>query len=201
MATNDDHGQQLLDACRAIGIRVPDQVAVVGVNNDEFLCNLSHPPLSSIEVNMHAVGYQAAAILDRLMSGQPVADRLIRCLPRRVVSRASSDIHMFGDPDFDAALAFIRRNACERITVADVVGHLNISRRVVERRFQAFLGRSPNDEIVRVRLERAKQLLTETDLSIAEVSHQIGFASASYLCQVFRRQLGVSPAEFRGTSG
>jgi LacI family transcriptional regulator len=200
MATNDDHGQQLLDACRAIGVRVPDQVAVISVNNDEFLCNLSHPPLSSIEMDMHGVGYQAAAILDRLMSGHRVADPLIPCLPRRLVPRASSDIRMFGDPDFETALAFIRRNACDGIRVADVVEHLNVSRRVLERRFQAFLGRTPNDEIVRVRLERVKQLLTETDLSIAEISHQVGFASASYLCQVFRRQLEISPAEFRGTS-
>jgi LacI family transcriptional regulator len=200
LAANDDHGQQLLDACQSMRIRVPDQVAVIGVNNDEFLCNLSHPPLSSIDVNLHGVGYRAAAMLDRLMAGQEVPDPLIRCLPRRVVPRASTDIHMFGDPDFEAALAFIRRSACNGITVPDVAGYLNISRRVLERRFQTFLGRSPNDEIVRVRLERSKELLAGTNLTIAEISERIGFGTASYLCQVFRRRLGFSPAEFRGTT-
>jgi LacI family transcriptional regulator len=198
MAANDDHGQQLLDACQIMKIRVPDQVAVVGVNNDEFLCNLSHPPLSSIDVDLHGVGYRAAAMLDRLMNGSEVADPLIPCLPRRVVPRASTDIRMFGDPDFEAALSYIRRRACGNITVADVAGYLNISRRALERRFQAYLGRSPNNEIVQVRLERAKQLLAETDLTVGDIAGRSGFATASYLCQLFRQRIGVSPAEFRG---
>jgi LacI family transcriptional regulator len=198
MAANDDHGQQLLDACQNMKIRVPDQVAVVGVNNDEFLCNLSHPPLSSIDVDLHGVGYRAAAMLDSLMDGHKVAEPLIRCLPRRVVARASTDIRMFGDPDFEAALSFIRRHACGTITVADVASYLNLSRRTLERRFQVLLNRSPNDEIVRVRLERAKQLLAETELTISDVAERIGFATASYLCQIFHRRIGVSPAEFRG---
>jgi LacI family transcriptional regulator len=200
MAANDDHGQQLLDVCQNMQIRVPDQVAVIGVNNDEFLCNLSYPPLSSIDVDLHGVGYRAAAMLDRLMAGQKVASPLIPCLPRRVVPRASTDIRMFGDPDFEAALSFIRRRACGKITVPEITKYLHVSRRVLERRFQTFLGRSPNDEIVRVRVERAKQLLAETGLTIAEIAAQVGFATASYLCQVFRRHVGVSPAEFRGTA-
>jgi LacI family transcriptional regulator len=200
MAANDDHGQQLLDACQVMQIRVPDQVAVIGVDNDEFLCNLSHPPLSSIEINLHGAGYQAAATLNRLMSGQTVRDPTIRCLPRRVAPRASTDIRMFGDPDFEAALSYIRQNACQGIDVGDVVRRLSVSRRVLERRFQALLGRSPNSEIVRVRLERAKELLAETQLPISEIAQRVGFASASYLCHVFRAQLGTSLGEFRGTA-
>jgi LacI family transcriptional regulator len=107
---------------------------------------------------------------------------------------------MFGDPDFEAGLSFIRRRACGKITVVDVADHLHISRRALERRFQAFLSRSPNDEIVRVRLERAKQLLAESELTLTDVAEQVGFATASYLCQVFRKRVGVSPAEFRGTA-
>lgn len=208
LACNDDRGQQVLDACLQAGVRVPDEVAVVGADNDEFLCNLSTPRLTSIETNTQEVGYQAAALLDRMMvereSPSTKSPRQVKAPAERILIRAarliprdSTDVMAVGDPELVEGLRFIREHACRPISVTDLVKAMHVSRRVIERRFQQQLGRSPNDEILRVRLERAKLLLSESDLSTAEIAHRTGFATASYFCHLFRAKTGRSPAAWR----
>lgn len=203
MACNDDRGREVLEACRASGLHVPEDVAVVGVDNDELLCELADPPLSSVALNAEAGGYRVAALLDRLMreraSGRPPGRKPRRLLvePLHVVTRRSTDIVALDDSEVAAALHFLHDHAGEPIAVGDVVGHLLISRRSLEMRFRKAVGRTIHEELQRVRLERAKRLLLETDLPILSVAEVAGFASPSYLGQVFRQIFGVTPARYR----
>ncbi len=197
MACNDDRGRQVLEACRAAGLLVPEQIAVVGVDNDELLCDLADPPLSSVALNAEAGGYRVAALLDDMMSGRQRGKQSLVVEPLHVVVRRSTDIVALDDADVAAALRFLHDNATAPIGVADVVRHVQMSRRTLEIRFQEAVGRTVHGEIQRVRLERAKQLLTETDLPIPRIAEATGYGSASYLGQVFRQTLGTTPARFR----
>jgi LacI family transcriptional regulator len=206
MACDDDRGRQVLEACRAGGLVVPEQVAVVGVDNDELLCELADPPLSSIALNAEAGGYRAAAILDRMMRARVRGGRPPWRRPRparlvvealRVVARRSTDIIALDDQEVAAALHFLHDHAGEPIGVADVVADRLISRRSLELRFRAAVGRTIHEELQRIRLERARRLLLETDLAIPAVARAAGFSSPSYLAQVFRRALRTTPARYR----
>jgi LacI family transcriptional regulator len=198
MACNDDRGQQLLDACRRVGIAVPDQVAVIGVDNDEELCSLSTPALTSVEVNAERIGYGAAALLDEMMQGKRVGPRVeILFAPSHVVTRLSTDTLAVEDVALARALRFIRDHACNGIDVEDVVGASRTSRRYLERQMQSLLGRSPNQEILRVRIERAQALLLETDLALGVIARQTGFRSSKYFGDAFVRHLERPPGEFR----
>jgi LacI family transcriptional regulator len=197
MTANDDRGLQVLDACRRVGAAVPDQVAVLGVDNDEYLCGLSLPPLSSIDINSEETGYQAAALLDRLMDGRPAPQRLPEIAPAGVIVRRSTDVLATDDSEVIRAVQFIREHACRPIRAADVFDELNISRSCLEPRFRHVLGRTIHQEIDRVRIERAKTLLAETDLPIKSVAQQAGFQTVQYLTRAFRRLTGDTPAAFR----
>ena len=197
MACNDDRGRQVLEACREAGVLVPEQIAVVGVDNDELLCDLADPPLSSVALNAEAGGYRVAALLDRMMCGRVRKKQTLVVEPLHVVVRRSSDIVALDDGDVASALRFLHQNAARPIGVDDVVRHVQLSRRSLEIRFQNVVGRTVHAEIQRVRLERAKQLLAETDLPIPKVAEATGYGSASYLGQVFRQALGTTPARFR----
>jgi LacI family transcriptional regulator len=196
-ACYDIRGQQLLDVCRQAGIRVPDEVAVIGHHNDELLCELCDPPLSSIIPNARRAGYEAAELLDRIMQGRPIRNQTRLVAPIGVFARKSTEAIAVRDIEIAQAMRFIRDHACEGIGVEDVLKVVPISRTVLERRFQKFLRRSPYEEILRLRLERVKQLLTTTDLSIAQIANQVGFSGVEYLSAMFKRKLGISPREFR----
>lgn len=197
MACYDIRGRQVLDACRRAGLDVPDRVAVVGVDNDEMLCELSDPPMSSVQPDTRTTGYRAAELLDRLMSGKAVRQLAHRIPPVGVVTRQSSDIIATGDSDVADALRYIRANACNGITVKEVLQRVPMSRRVLESRFVALVGRTPHGEIERLRMERVKQLLLGTDLPIGEVARRAGYQHPEYLSAAFRRFEGVSPTAFR----
>jgi LacI family transcriptional regulator len=198
MCCNDDRGQEVTDACRRAGIAVPDEVAVIGVDNDQALCNLSTPALSSVDGNAERIGYAAAAYLDRMMArGVTRLDREVLFPPSHVVTRLSTDTMAVDDPILARALRFIRDHACEEIGVGDVVEAAVTSRRYLERQMQALLGRTPNQEILRVRLRRAQELLLETDLPLETVARKVGFRSHKYLGDVFVRETGLPPGEFR----
>lgn len=197
LACDDDRGRQVLVACRGVGLQVPEDVAVVGVDNDELLCELSEPPLSSVALNTEQAGYEAAELLDGLMSGRIQEPRRILVEPIRVVARRSTDVLALDDRQVARALRFIQDNAVRPINVADVVRHVGCSRRTLELRFQQILGRSANREIQQARLERAKRLLVETDLSVVRVAEAAGFASSNYLIRLFHRRIGLSPAAYR----
>ncbi len=197
MASNDDRGREVLEACREAGLRVPEEVAVVGVDDDELLCELADPPLSSVALNAEAGGYRAAALLDGMMRGQSREPRRLLVEPVHVVGRRSTDIVALGDAEVAAALHFIQDHATESIGVSDIVEAVVISRRALELRFRRAIGRTLHAEIRRVRLERAGRLLVETDLPITRVAKASGFGRASYLAQAFRQAFGATPARYR----
>lgn len=197
MAAYDICGYQVLDGCRAAGLAVPDEVAVIGVDNDTLLCDLASPPLSSVIPNAHRAGYEAAAMLDQLMAGKRVPDLARLIPPMGVADRQSTDVLAVDDREIARAVRFIRENACERINVSDVLKAVPLSRRVLEQRFRRLLGHTPHEEILQVRLSRVKQLLVETDLPLYLIAERAGFDHVEYLSVVFRRETGRTPSAFR----
>jgi LacI family transcriptional regulator len=197
MACFDIRGRQLLEACRAAGVRVPDDVAVVGVDNDSVLCELSNPPLSSVIPDTRRTGYVAAALLDRMMSGRRVRAQAHLLKPLGLAARKSSDALAIADADVSAAVRFIRDHACEGIGVEQVLQVVPLSRRVFESRFAKRVGRTPHQEIVRVQAERAKELLRETDLPLKAIAERVGVRHAEYLSVLFKRATGSPPGAYR----
>lgn len=193
----DYRGQQVLDACRSLGLVVPEEVGVVAVDNDEVPCELASPPLTSIEPNSRRAGYEAAALLDRMMNGESVGAVELRIAPVGIQRRQSSDALAVEDRQMAAAMRFIREHACESIQVSDALRVVPLSRRVFETRFKASLGITPHDAIVRARLGRVRQLLAETDLSLDEIAERSGFSHPEYMSVVFKREMGVPPGVFR----
>jgi LacI family transcriptional regulator len=197
MAANDKAARQVLEACRSNRIRVPEDIAVVGADNDEMLCQLSSPPLSSVEQGARRIGFQAAALLDRMMSGRMPRRKRYMIPPEGIVVRRSSDIIAVDDEDIAAALALIHNRACEGIKVHDVADAVALSRSQLDRRFKAVVGRTLHDELRRVRLARAKQLLVEPSLTLKQIAVRCGFPSVQHLTEVFRQCEGVAPAAYR----
>jgi LacI family transcriptional regulator len=197
LACNDLRAQQVLNACHKLEVHVPEEMAVVGVDNEQVLCELCDPPLSSVAPHPERIGYEAAALLDRLMAGAsvPVAETLIP--PLSVIVRQSSDITRIDDPDVAAALTFIRRNACSGASVEQVVAHVSVSRSILERRFRKHLGHSPQREIRLVQLKRVKQLLAETDLALEAIARLAGYLHPEYMNVVFKRLTGTTPGQYR----
>jgi LacI family transcriptional regulator len=196
-ACYDIRGREVLDACRLAEVEVPHQVAVIGVDDDELLCELSDPPLSSVIPDTRRTGWVAAELLDEWMAGRRPRPTAHRIPPLGVTTRRSTDMLAVEDPELAAALRFIGEHACQGITVQDVLAQVALSRRVFESRFQRVLGRSPHDEILRVQLERAKQLLIQRHLTLRAVAHQTGFRNGEYLGTVFKRAFGLTPGEYR----
>jgi len=197
MAANDDRGRKVLQACSMAGILIPEEVAVVGVDNDELVCELSDPPLSSVSLDLEKTGYEAAALLDGLMSERIDGYHQLPVSPLEVVARRSTEVVAQEDRDVAIALAFIRDNTRRPIGVADVVKSTGLSRRTLERRFQDAVGRSLHEEITRCRLWRAKRLLLETDLPVAAVAEAAGFGNLKPMVRAFRASESCSPNDFR----
>lgn len=197
MACDDYRGREVLEACRTADVQVPEEVAVVGVDNDELLCELADPPLSSVALNAEQGGYHTAELLDQLMRRTNRKPRRLMVEPLHVVTRRSTDIVAIEDPCVAGALNFIHQQAGRPIQIDDVVRQVAISRRALEIRFRHAIGRTILGEIQRVRLQRAKRLLWETDLPLPHVAESAGFGTPSYLVQVFRQRVGVTPARYR----
>lgn len=197
LAANDLYGLYVLAACHARGLRVPEDLAVVGVANDKLVCELAQPPLSSVDPNGRRIGYLAAEVLARLMDGRTAGATPVRVEPKGVVVRRSSDLFAVEDPDVLAALSYIREHAADPIRVADVVLFVAVSRRGLERRFNRLLKRTIQDEIYRVRVARARELLARTDLAMAEVAEGAGFRRPERLSEVFKRVTGMAPSHYR----
>jgi LacI family transcriptional regulator len=200
MACNDVRGQQVLNACRALHVAVPDEVAVIGVDNDEVLCTLSDPPLSSVVPDTERIGYETAELLARMMRGEKPSDAHIFIKPKCVITRRSTEVLAVEDRQIAAVLRFIREHACEGIDVSDVLRAVPMSRSTLDRRFIALMNCSPKDEILRARLSRAKQLLSETDFSLPLIAEKIGLEHAEYLSRIFKKRIGITPSEFRAQS-
>lgn len=197
MACNDDRGLEVLDACRRVGVIVPDEAAVLGVDNDQYLCEMATPALSSIALNLERIGYEAAILLERLMSGcaPPTSPKEIG--PRGVVVRQSTNVLAIEDPDVAHAIRFIREHACEGIHLADVVEQVQVSRSTLAPRFRSLLGRTICQEIRSVQIRRAQELLVDTDLPIKHVAREAGFRNVQYLTRAMGKMVGLTPAAYR----
>jgi LacI family transcriptional regulator len=193
----DLYGVQLLDACRRMDVAVPEQIAVVGLANDPVVCSVCTPPLSSIDLDPIGIGYEAGALLARIMSGVPPPDGPIWRQPSHVAQRQSSAVLAISNPDVAEAVRFIRDHACRGLTVAALANAVALSRSTPERRFQQCLQRTPKQELLRVQMDRARMLPRETDLRIDAVSKSSGFASLKYFSRVFRREAGITPRVYR----
>ncbi|WP_428940289.1 XylR family transcriptional regulator [Fontivita pretiosa] len=199
MTCNDVRGLYVLDACRRVGVHVPDEVAVVGVDNDQPLCELSIPPLSSVDVNAEQIGYEAAALLDRLMNGVKPPKKPIEVAPRGVVTRRSTDVLASEDEEVNRAVRFIREHACNSggLRVEQVLAHVGLSRPLLQQRMKRVLGRTIHQEIVRVRINAARELLMVPEMTIKEIASRTGFSSVQHLTNAFRTAVGETPARYR----
>jgi LacI family transcriptional regulator len=196
-ACNDNRALQVLEACQLSNLAVPDEVAVIGVDDDEVLCHLSNPPLTSVLPNARLTGYEAAAMISRMMHGERLASQTLTIEPIRVVERQSTDSTVVNDPKIAAALRFINEHACEGIDVSDVLRAVPVSRTLFDSRFKSLLDHSPHQHIINKRIERAKHLLFDSDLTITVIAELAGFLNASYLSTVFRRETGLTPYTYR----
>jgi LacI family transcriptional regulator len=197
LACYDVRGQQVLEACHEAGLAVPDEVAVIGVHNDELLCDLCDPPLTSVIPDARRTGYEAAALLEQMMNGADVPVTTRRIEPVGVAARQSTDVVAVADKRVSAAVRFIRERAVSGIDVADVLRAVPMSRTLLERKFKQLIGHSPHEHIQRVRMERVKALLVTTELSVGAIAERVGVEHPEYLSVAFRRVSGLSPREYR----
>lgn len=197
MACNDIRAQHVLDACSNENLSVPEEVAVIGVDNDDLLCRVCSPPLSSVISNAEGVGYRAAELLADLMKGRPAPEGSEMIPPVGIATRQSTDVVAIDDPATARALRYIRENACRGISVDDVVGNAPLSRSTLERRLRQHLGRTPQEEIRVAQIKRARELLATTDLPVEEIAGLVGFEHPEYMHFVFKKLTGTTPGAFR----
>jgi LacI family transcriptional regulator len=201
MACNDDRGQQVIEACRLAQLKIPDQVAVIGTDNDELVCALSDPPMSSVAVNFERGGYESALLLDQMMRGSRVRSTKILVRAAYVVARRSTDVMAVDDPSVASALRFIRDHARGLISVPDVARAAGLSRRVLEKRFQRVLKRSALQEIRLARVASISRMLVETNQTIAQIALTLGFTSEEHIARYFRREHNMTPLAYRRLYG
>ena len=194
---NDDHGQHILEVCKLINVRVPEDVAVIGVDNDPMICDISDPPLTSIALNVRAAGYEAAKLMDEMIERKKTSGKCIMVSPSHVVQRQSRDILAVNDVSVSQAIQFIKKNAKNKILVEDVARAAGMNRRSLERRFKSVINRSIYGEIQNVRIEQIAKLLVETDLSISQITGFFNFTDAEHISRYFKREKGSGLREFR----
>jgi LacI family transcriptional regulator len=197
LAANDYYGWLAIDVCRTNGISVPEDIAVLGVDNDELLGNMIRPTLSSINVDAVRIGFETAKMLDQLIQGKLPRPMLVEIPPIGIVTRHSTDVLSIADPAVADAERFIREHASEPISVNDVLKEVPLSRRNLERRFKKVMNRSLLDEIIRMRIDRACRLLRETTLEIDGIARQSGFNSHIRFTTVFHQVMKMPPTAYR----
>lgn len=193
----DIRGRQVLAACRSAGISVPDEVAVLAVDDDELLCVLSSPPLSSVIPDAVGAGRLAADLLDRLMRGETLDREEWLLPPVGISTRQSTDVLAIDDDLVVAAVRYIRDHAGRGLRVAGLLKAMGMTRRELETRFTRRVGHTPHEEILRVQFRRVEQLLRETDLPLAEIAARTGFRHAEYMTVAFNRRHGLPPSAWR----
>ncbi|MDO4550501.1 MAG: DNA-binding transcriptional regulator [Planctomycetia bacterium] len=203
-AASDMQAVHVLQACQELEISVPEEIAVLGTTNDTLLCNLQHPQLSSIHLNAERMGYEAARLLDKKMSSwsgdkkkKEDTGTVLEIPPVGVVTRQSTDTLAIHDQDMAEAIHFIRGNYMHDISVGDVADEISLSRSTLDRHFRMWFGHSVKSEISRLRMELAKKLLRETEISVAEVSRKIGFRRTEYFIRTFKQQFKLTPQKYR----
>jgi LacI family transcriptional regulator len=197
MACNDARARHVLEACRRIGARVPDDIAVIGVDNDEIMCELADPPLSSVIQGAEEIGYRASELLEKMMRGRAPATPWLVVPPVGIATRQSTDILAIEDAVVVEAIRHIRQNIANRVQVSDVARHAGVSRSTLDNRFKAALGRTAHDEIERLRLNTARDLLQQTTIPLKQVAKRAGYNNVQYMTMVFRREIDDTPASVR----
>ena len=201
MACNDDRGQHITEACANAKLDVPYEVAVIGVDNDDQVCDISNPPLSSVALDISEGGFQASKLLDSIMAGKKMKPQTVIVQPNRVVMRQSTNIIAVEDKLVSQALTYIHHNAKRLIQVEDVIKKLSVSRRNLHDKFVKTLGRSVYDEIKRVRIDLISQMLIETDLSISDIALSLGYDNTNHIARYFKQKMGISPVDYRKLHG
>lgn len=197
MACNDRRAQQLLAVCSNLDLKVPDQIAVIGVDNDEVCCDLSNPSLSSVNPGAFRIGFQAAGLLQEAVERPRRETQTVSVEPTGVIRRTSTDVLAFADSELTDIVRFIRENACKGLTTDKVREYARMSRATLDRYFLKHLKRTPRAEIVRVRIERVKELLTITDLPLKQISKLAGFSHEETMYRAFKKATGQTPNEHR----
>ncbi len=200
VAFNDVTSRYVVNACRRKGLRVPEDVAIITLSNEPLISTMPPPSLSSIEVNYEQIGYQSAKLLTRLMDGAAPSPHHKFLKPTGIIARDSTDFFAVEDDVVAAAMRFIETRVGQRLDVDDVATAACVSRRTLERRFRAAAGRSVAAEIRRLRTLKAQRLLAETDLLVKQVAEEAGFRNAIRMHEVFIRDVGMSPSEYRQTA-
>lgn len=199
-AVNDPLARRLLHVCRGAGIAVPDEVAILGCDDDELIWGFVYPPLSSIDLGTQRIGHAAAELLDALMAGEATPTDPILIPPRGVVTRQSTDTFAVDDPLVAQALRYIQRHATHPIRVEDIAEAVLTSRRTLELRFAQTIKMTPFAAIRRVQIDRAQSLLTRTQLPMPKIARASGLTDARQLSTVFRQATGTTPTRFRRDS-
>jgi LacI family transcriptional regulator len=199
MACADDCSQYIVEACKISNLHIPEQISIIGVDNDDMICEFSNPALSSIALNFEAAGYQSAKLLNYLISDGHAENKSITVKPTHIEVRSSTDILAIDDPDVVAAVRYIRMHGNHLIQTADVMNEVTCCQRLLHTKFKQILGRSVHQEIKRVHIERIAKLLRETDLSISQIAHKLGYSNANHLARYFHEQMSITPLGYRKT--
>jgi len=198
LCCTDEVAYQVVQAAKLVNILIPEEIAVIGVDNDEFICNICNPQLSSIDQNAELLGYEAAKKLQELMSGIANENAIILVPPKNIITRRSSNILAVEDRNLQKALNYIASNTTTKIIKVDeVVASTYLSRRTLENRFQTILKRSIKGEIIRMKIETIKQILGDKQFNISEVASVSGFPSTDSFCHYFKEHTGITPGTYR----
>ena len=196
-ATSDINCRYLIEICKSLELKIPHDLAIVGSGNEPLICNSPYPSLTSIDKNFEEVGYQAAKLLNEMMKSGKSSKEAKYCQPQGIVPRQSTDSYASDHPKVALALRYIAESANRRIKVNDVVNAVATNRRTLERNFSEFTGRTISQEISRMRIERAKRLMMESDLSLKELSAELGYRNSDHFYKSFLRAEGQNPSSFR----
>ncbi len=201
MACNDDRAEHVIEACKIAGLRVPDEVAVVGADNDDLVCELSDPPLSSVALNFERAGYESAHLLDQLMHGRRVRSDKIIVRATHLVARQSTDVLTIRDQHVVKALRFIRAHTAGNAPVTEVARAAGMSRRALEKRFREILGHTILDEIRRIRTDQIARMLVETNQPVAQIAERLNFPSLQHVARYFHKVKQMTPLAYRRLHG
>ena len=187
--------------CRASGWKIPEQLAMIGCSNEHLICNVADPTLSSIDRSAWKCGYEAARRLDQLMRGKKPPSDPLMIPPKELVARRSTDFHAVNDPRVARSLFYMAEQSTEHLSVPKIAQFVGIGRQTLERGFREHLGRSVNEELIRLRISKLQRLLVQSDESVKELSHKVGFGTTANMFPMFKRHTGMTPKEYREKHG
>ena len=201
MACNDDRGQEIIEACKVAQLNVPDQIAIIGVDNDELVCELAVPQLSSVSIQFENLGFRAAKMLKQLMDGKKPSKDNVYASATHVIKRQSTNLLFIDDQQIVKAIRFIQENPRKLIQVEDVAEACSLSRRTLERRFKKATKKSVSDEIRHMRAEQIARMLEDTNMTVLQIAHALNYPDGKHLSRIFYKEKGESPRDYRRKFG